>query len=1594
MAERRPIVLVDGELQELPQGDTTPGSGGGGGGSALGAWSDVLSSRAVNTSYQNDGTADRHVAIFGLNNSTVAQYFEISADGSTGWVRTGRSTTQTSGLQNLYAVIPPGHYYRLAPGGGTTNIEGWAEAQATGSAGSGGGSGTSEVRDETTVALASGEFLQTGLDLSDDHELVIHAMGLTPSLDDVDALLRLYDNDVEVAGTNYNWMLFLDSTNSGASNTSNGTGVGSFPLSNGRNAVGWGLESTSTHANFTITIKKSDHVGRLNVEVIGTFLGAGGAVATSRMYGDVAIATALTGFKLYGFGGTLTAGTVTVQQIKKQVAGGSGGGTTTTDPQGFFTWGNTSGAGTLTNWVNEDWDTENAFDPVTGIFTVPAALNGKRMLFHASVRASAGGSIYIQKDTAGDNTFLNWATDGVVSNHGSASVVIPVATGDQVRLQTFGFSVTNETRTNFGGIVLAGAASGGGGSSNTILNGTVDPTTEGADGDFYINTTTNTIFGPKATTWPAGVSLVGPAGADGTNGTNGTDGADGAPGADGQDGAIGYISNNTTNAGGLTSSGSAFASKGSIITPNVDILLESVTFNLSGSATQTVDVTVVRLSGTDGAATIDEIIHPLGTLSKVNPASGDIYEFATPLALAKDSHYGIIFVRTDGTATSALAISFPGSAAQDDPQHYWRVIDKTSGIRYASVAPALTDTPIDAGLTGPVDIDLRVRLDRGFIPKGGTTGQALVKLSDADHDVGFGDVATGGGATAPGITTEEMDLSSSTEIAFPANTRMAIVEGWVQMNANTDNLHVQLLAGSGGANRAYDVATITETIDSANAPAATALSYTQDAASSTDTWRRVRVLIENPLDGSAHTTFESSQIQPAGHAIRHGRVNAKSVETHLNFHAAAGSIVNGNIRCTFIAEGNISDDVRNAWEIPSNYPADLFTTDVYGTFTITPDAANNKVTYSADSGAARVKTIADANFNRLVVRQRRLTAGQTTFEDAGVYIQLDGTNDFSFGVGTTATSTQDAVRTLEWNGSTGAFVSELRSNINVSSNDIWLMIARDQGNRNLLHCSWSYDGFAWEFAHTVDITTVGGAANVVGLGWHAGVSDDAEIHHWSDDDNPWQINQGATGPAGPQGSTTLTERDPDARLYWRARGTVAGTFDGGAFAKIIFKDESGEAVYGEPISGSDYSASNDAIEGIFGAGTTGFWGGVSGAVAAGTSWIGLKFPKPVALGSIEIIARDSPDQEQMWDEFLIEYSDDGTNWFTLQTVDSSAAWTSNELKTFPVTSPISDLTSTFLSAERVGSNTMTGTVDLSTLPTGYKVVCAVVGQQDQAYLEMTLGGVEGEIILIDKDGDFDAISYFAFDGITANNAVAYTLVNGGGGTEYRHSIFSWAFPTGVTFDVVRGGPGNTVNNLEFTGLKGDVFIAAGTISGSSLTATGGGFTTDSASTLVGGTFHTAAFSKALTADEVLTTLSIGETGGGDDRTFAAGLVVKQDHGNFVFNKADSDRLAITYPITQEIINAATYSTVDSDFLGGRFKKVQQTCTITVEPGMRFFQSCTFVPTSPGMITFAPGTGVTINSPDSLLTTRVTGSPVTLIQDADTPNTYHLFGDLA
>jgi hypothetical protein len=65
-----------------------------------------------------------------------------------------------------------------------------------------------------------------------------------------------------------------------------------------------------------------------------------------------------------------------------------------------------------------------------------------------------------------------------------------------------------------------------GADGKTILSGTGAPSIAlGVNGDFYINTTVWTIYGPKASNiWPAPVSIIGPTGATGSNGSNGTNG--------------------------------------------------------------------------------------------------------------------------------------------------------------------------------------------------------------------------------------------------------------------------------------------------------------------------------------------------------------------------------------------------------------------------------------------------------------------------------------------------------------------------------------------------------------------------------------------------------------------------------------------------------------------------------------------------------------------------------------------------------------------------------------------------------------------------------------------------------------------------------------------------------------------------------------------------------------------------------------------------------------------------------------------------------------------------------------------------------------
>ena len=98
-----------------------------------------------------------------------------------------------------------------------------------------------------------------------------------------------------------------------------------------------------------------------------------------------------------------------------------------------------------------------------------------------------------------------------------------------------------------GAIGLTGAAglSGRDGKDGkTLWNGVIDPESSwGAPGDVFINSATQTLFGPKNLdgTWPAGVSMVGPKGDQGLTGLTGAQGPIGLTGLTGLTGAQGPI---------------------------------------------------------------------------------------------------------------------------------------------------------------------------------------------------------------------------------------------------------------------------------------------------------------------------------------------------------------------------------------------------------------------------------------------------------------------------------------------------------------------------------------------------------------------------------------------------------------------------------------------------------------------------------------------------------------------------------------------------------------------------------------------------------------------------------------------------------------------------------------------------------------------------------------------------------------------------------------------------------------------------------------------------------------------------------------------
>ncbi len=200
----------------------------------------------------------------------------------------------------------------------------------------------------------------------------------------------------------------------------------------------------------------------------------------------------------------------------------------------------------------------------TVIYTVPAGVVGNKISFAtidptnpATTGAigdvyinTTGGKFYQQQLVTGVNTWVlmfSMAT-GPAGPRGNS--ILSGAANPLVTDGLNGDFWLNTTSNILFGPKAAGTWPGSGTSlspavPNTILTGTVNPSNSlGKNGDYYINITSWNIFGPKAAgVWPAGESIVGadgtPGGPPGPTGPTGATGATGPTGPTGPAGSTG-----------------------------------------------------------------------------------------------------------------------------------------------------------------------------------------------------------------------------------------------------------------------------------------------------------------------------------------------------------------------------------------------------------------------------------------------------------------------------------------------------------------------------------------------------------------------------------------------------------------------------------------------------------------------------------------------------------------------------------------------------------------------------------------------------------------------------------------------------------------------------------------------------------------------------------------------------------------------------------------------------------------------------------------------------------------------------------------------
>ena len=373
------------------------------------------------------------------------------------------------------------------------------------------------------------------------------------------------------------------------------------------------------------------------------------------------------------------------------------------------------------------------------VYTLPAA-NGAdgTLLYGAGFPGSSTGK--------NADSYINTLT-GIFyqKTSGAWSQVFSMATGPQGPQGTAGTNGTNGTN------------------GNTILFGTTNPSnsTTGVNGNFYINTASYNIFGPKtAGVWGSGVSIIGTGvAAGGTTGqilvkADGTDfnttwednsfaNLSGPPTDNTNLSAAlttlqGNITAETTRAGAAEANKvdkvTSFGLSSNDYTSTEKTKLANLSEHFVGVFSSSTALTTAHSTGTDGQyATVESTGVP-GVTYIWDSTNAEWVEGGTGSVTSVNSQTGAVSLNTDNIGEGATHLYYTAARA---------LAIVLTGISLGAIS-AVTAT--DNILTALGKLQAQITSLAGEVtPTGGTTGQVLAKNSNTDYDSGWINPPAGGG---------------------------------------------------------------------------------------------------------------------------------------------------------------------------------------------------------------------------------------------------------------------------------------------------------------------------------------------------------------------------------------------------------------------------------------------------------------------------------------------------------------------------------------------------------------------------------------------------------------------------------------------------------------------------------------------------------------------------------------------------------------------------------------------------------------------------------------------------------------------------------